>query len=131
MKTSLKEESGLPLSRNCDYTVSYGLIEMLNALTGKEKQEIWSILADNTQICFDRLKKKKHQTESWKWFDFPDTEIRMKVKVEVYKSWDNGEYNIKGKARANITFDPDCVEEFTSRDVEEFLVEKVLLGVED
>lgn len=114
-------------SRNCTYDISCGLVELLQAMTKLEKQEIWSILADQTQICFDRIEKRGSE-DSWRWFNFPNTEIRMKVKVYRPRDWTGDGYVSRGTATASVKLDANRAEQFTSRQVEEFLVEKVLLG---
>ena len=123
-------------SRNCTYSVDLGLIEMLSAISKLDKQEVWSVLADKTQVCFDRLEKKPGQRESWTRVEFPNTAIRMKIRVNrVSRIYDVKTHNYvtltNPQVKANITFEPNAVEKFTSRQVEEFLVEKVLLGIDD
>lgn len=116
--------------RNCTYNVGLGLVELLQSVTKLERQEIWSMLVDQTQICFDRIEKRNSE-DSWRWLEFPGTSVRMKVKVYRPKTWNGNGYDCQGKATATITVDADRTETFTSQQVEEFLVEKVLLGAED
>ena len=118
----------------CNYNISLGLVEMLTAITNLEKQEIWSYLADATQVCFDRMAKKNIH-KSWRWITFPNTEIRIEIKVHIgghfFRYSGNSEEKVKHPHSAEIKFDANQIESFTSQQVEEFLVEKVLLGVDD
>lgn len=117
-------------SKECSYDISFGLVEMLTAITKFKKQEVWSILADETQVCFDRM-DKKGMDESWRWITFPTTEVRMKIKVNRSdQSHIDGRWIAKTTYRCNIKFDPNATETFTSKEVEEFLIENILLGVE-
>ena len=63
-----------------DYSIDKGLIFMLAGLAQMSKKEVWAELADATRVCTERIKKKKTH-ESWRWFEFPNTTIKMKVKV--------------------------------------------------
>jgi hypothetical protein len=115
----------------CNYRISSGFIDMIMGLTGLKKQDIWSHLADETQVCLDRIAKKK-LSSSWRWTTFPDTDIRIKVTVHPahsYKDWRTGEVK-HFPHRCEIKFDPDQTEEFTSEQVEEYL-DGMLLGVDD
>jgi len=111
----------------CNYSVSLGLIGVITSLTNMKKQEVWSHLADATQVCFDRIAKKPNMYKSWRWWTFPGTPLRLKIIVN------KGYSNSKGRQdphRCEIKLDSNQIERFTSEQVEEFLVEKVLLGVE-
>lgn len=104
----------------CNYKVSLGLIGVITSLTNIERQEVWSHLADATQVCFDRMAKKPNMYKSWRWWEFPGTTLRLKIVVNKYS---------KGLA-CEIKLDSNQTENFTSQQVEEFLVEKILLGNE-
>lgn len=109
----------------CKFRVSLGLIEVITSLTKIEQREVWSHLADAAQVCFDRM-AKKHMSTSWRWWVFPGTSLRLKIVVD---SW---YVNNEGKTHScQIKFDPNQTETFTSDQVEEFLVEKILLSVND
>ena len=110
------------MRKKCNYTISLGLIDTITALTKMQKEEIWSTLADLTQVCFDRMDKKNIQ-ESWRWVTFPNTEIRIKIKVGG--PW--GMYGTEPTYNCTIKVDANQEETFTSAQVEEFLVEKILL----
>lgn len=101
----------------CNYRVSYGLIEMIMVITELPEGEVWLQLAQEANVCFERI-KKKNMRESWRWFTFPNTEIRMKLKV-------NAGYT---PYTCSIKMDADSVETFTSDQVESY-IEQVLLGL--
>ena len=113
--------------KDCNYRVSLGLIGVISSLVNLEKQEIWSILADETQVCFDRMDKKGIQ-KSWRWATFPGTTLRLKITVQA--PWRYSKQADSQPRRCEIKLDTNQYENFTSAQVEEFLVEKILLGVE-
>ena len=116
---------------NINYEIDKGLIFMLAGLAGVSKKEVWCQLADCAQECVERIKKKKSQRESWKWFTFPGTDIKMKVKIYFRKGhtgYDNQYY--PDVYNANIKLDRNGYEKFTSDQVQEFLIEEILLGSE-
>lgn len=101
----------------CNYNISLGLIGMIASLTELEKGEIWSILGDAAQVCFDRI-KSKNLRKSWRWYTFPKTPIRLKFTV---KKGFNEHY-------CEIKLDSNQTESFTSKQIDEFLIEKILLA---
>ena len=121
-----------------NFTIDKGLIFMLAGLAGVTKKEVWCQLSDTAQECVDRIKKnykKKGQTESWKWFTYPNTDIKMKVKIRYHKGHTIGWGDRKGEYEpehynAKIKLDRNGYEEFTSDQVQDFLIEEVLLGSE-
>lgn len=117
-------------SRVCTYSVSKGLVDVLSASASVQKAEVWSTLADLAQLCFDRLDKAYNKKESWRWVNFPKTELRLKVKVNKstrYYNSDSKKWEDRATYYCSIKFDPNDTETFTSSQVEEFLVEKILL----
>jgi hypothetical protein len=100
-----------------------------------EKREIWSTMQDLTQICFDRMDKKGIR-KSWRWVTFPNTVIRIKITVEgpyTHSSAhdSSGRWSrttVPSYYESSIKVDANQEEKFTSAQVEEFLVEKILLG---
>jgi hypothetical protein len=112
----------------CNYKVSLGLIGVISSLVNMEEREIWSTLADETQVCFDRMDKKGIR-QSWRWVSFPGTTLRLKITVNaIYSYPENAETKPR---RCEIKLDSNQYENFTSDQVEDFLVEKVLLGYDE
>ena len=116
-----------------NYSIDKGLIFMLAGLAKISQKEVWVSLSEMTQECIGRIKKKKSQTESWKWFEFPNTDINMKVKVYhsagrtmTYGS-KKGSY-VPAQYDANIKLDRNGQDNFTSEQVSEYLIEEILLG---
>ena len=112
----------------CNYTVSLGLIGVITSLTNVEKGEVWSHLADAAQVCFDRI-AKNNMYKSWRWWTFPGTQLRLKIVVNRPYNYGNTA-QIKTSHRCEIKLDSNQTEDFTSEQVDEFLVEKILLGDE-
>ena len=113
----------------CNFEVSLGLIGVITSLTKIEQREVWSHLADAAQVCFDRM-TSKNMNKSWRWWTFPGTELRLKIVVNRSYYWKKD----KEKQRAyncEIKLDSNQTERFTSQQVDDFLVEKILLGNED
>lgn len=111
----------------CNFEVSLGLIGVITSLTKIEEREVWSHLADAAQVCFDRM-ASKNMDKSWRWWQFPGTELRLKIVVNRPWHWE------KDKNRPHwceIKLDSNQTESFTSQQVDDFLVEKILLGDED
>lgn len=121
-----------------NFAIDKGLIFMLAGLAKVSHKEVWCQLSEITQECIDRIKKnykKKGQTESWKWFTYPNADIKMKVKVyqrggrTIQLGDRKGEHEMI-YYNANIKLDRNGYEQFTSEQVQEFLLEEILLGSE-
>lgn len=116
-----------------NFTIDKGLIFMLAGLAKVSQKEVWCQLADATQECVERIKKKKGQHESWKWFTYPNTDIKMKVKIRHRRAhtpnWGvNKGFRVAEHYNANIKLDRNGMDEFTSEQAQEFLIEEILLG---
>ena len=109
------------LRSKVDYSVGKGLIEMLCALTDLGKHEVWWQLSEYAEICVERI-AKKGIGESWCWKTFPNTEIRVKVKV-----YNNGSEDAHW---CEIKMDANDSDEFTSDEVENF-IDDILLGEDE
>lgn len=107
-----------------NYNITKGLIGMLIYLSSDPEKVVWSKLAEATQVCVERMKSKKMR-ESWRWFEYEKTGIKMKVKVRKHGSLEVPLYS------ANIKLDTDSQDVFTSKQVYDFLIEEVLLGDKD
>ena len=113
----------------CNFEVSLGLIGVITSLTKIEQREVWSHLADAAQVCFDRM-DKKHLNKSWRWWTFPGTSLRLKI--TVIRPWYSKSTSGKeAPYRCEIKLDSNQTEVFTSQQVEDFLVEKILLEVDE
>lgn len=120
------------MNEKVNYSIDKGLIFMLAGLAGCKQKEVWAHLADATRVYTDRIEKKGTR-ESWRWFTFPETDIKMKVKVGkrggTHRNYSTGKEVVKPTYYvANIKLDRNGMEEFTSDQVEAFLIEEVLLG---
>lgn len=120
------------LEDKVNYSITKGLIFMLSGLSGDTKKEVWAKLAEATQVCVERI-KKKNMRESWRWFVYGDTEIKMKVKVHrnggsVYNYRTKQQETVPVYYNAHIQLDKTGSETFTSQQVADFLIEEVLLG---
>lgn len=123
------------LEDKVNYKITKGLVFMLMGMTGHSKKQVWTGLAEITQVCVNRIKKKSSQRESWRHFQYPNTDITMKVKVRERggqtRRWTgNGwEYvEVPVNYSAEIFLNKTDNESFTSQEVADFLIEEVLLG---
>ena len=114
-----------------NYSITKGLIFMLSGLSGDKTKEVWSKLAEATQVCVERI-KKKNMSESWRWFEYEDTGIKMKVKVHkngglVYDYATRKQIEKPIYYNAYIQLSDNGVDQFTSQQVADFLIEEILL----
>lgn len=117
------------MSNKISYSVTKGLIDILAGSAKVEKQEVWCQLQDAAVKYVERASKNR-SGESWGWFLYPDTELKMKIKIRTYRNYGKPDSeNITKSYRAEIMLDLRYSEEFTSEQVEEFLVENILLGI--
>ena len=114
----------------CNYKVSLGLIDMLSALTNKSKQEVWAHLSDETAVCLDRM-RKKDKNHAYRWTIYPGTQTRLKIKVNKQHTYNHTlhAWEYTNLHDCTIEMDAKQTEDFTSDQVEDFLV-GILLGEE-
>lgn len=108
-------------SEEITFQITKNLVSMLSGVSGDRQKEVWSKLAEAAQVCVDRM-NDKNISESWRWFNYPKTTIRMKVKLR------RRSYNGKITYHAFIKLDTNELEGFSSAEVRDFLIEEVLLG---
>lgn len=120
MSTYVSE--GLDIS----YSVPNGLIFMLSGVTGKPIKDIWCHLSEVANVCANRLVNKEHQQHSWTNKKFPDTEIELRI--DMRKRTDYG--SKKKYFKCEIKFGKTKFETFTQQEVNDYITESILLGVE-
>ena len=113
---------------NINYSVPHGLISMLASLANKPEREIWCYLSDIANVCASRLVSKKHQTHSWTTKKFPETDVELRVDMHKYVAYRSSEI---GALSCEIRLGKVKFETFTQEQVNEYITESILLGVND
>jgi hypothetical protein len=119
-----------------EYTLPYGLVGMLASASGKTKQEVWVMISELCNVCASRLSKKANQFSSWTDENFPGTKTVLEIEMER----DRGSYD--WRTQVHKVADPNMLyctiklgfaaeEKFTQEQVNTYITEKILLGVED
>ena len=105
------------------YAINESLLHILTEMCSSSKQQVWANLQDLTHKCFKRLETSE-KSRTWTVVQYPNTDIKLRIKVEQHK-WDSTAIS----GNVSIRLHNKRVE-FTSKQVEDFLVENVLLGFE-
>ena len=109
------------------YSVPVGLIQMLSGVTKKPQKEIWCELSDIANICANRLVKKKTQHHSWTSKQFPGTDIELRIDMKKQLNYKTK----KDTFVCEIKFGRTKYEKFTQAEVNEYVTESILLGMND
>ncbi len=112
------------------YSVPNGLIYMLTGITGKQTKEVWCELSDIANICASRLATKQNQYHSWTSRKFPGTEIELRVVMRKSYSYHQRPED-KKTFRCEIKFGKTKFETFTQSQVNEYITEGILLGMDE
>ena len=117
---------------NIEYEINESLLYILVELGHHTKQEVWSNLQDVTQKCFKRL-KESGKTITWTTAEYPGTSAKLRIDILRDNPLGLCEDElamidrIKGKVKIKLH---NKSTKFSSKQVEEFLVDKILLGAE-
>jgi len=114
-------------SLNINYSVPRGLIHMLSGLTKKPAKEIWCELSDIANVCASRLVKKESQHHSWTTKTFPNTDIELRIDMRKRSNWQTKQKSFT----CEVKFGKSKFENFTQEQVNEYITESILLGVND
>ena len=98
---------------------------MLAGLTNTDRHDIWCELSNITNTCARRLLKKERQRHSWTSKKFPNTEVEIRVDMRKYTPYGGG----KTTFRCEIKLGKTKKETFTQKQVDEYITENILLGV--
>lgn len=109
------------------YSVPTGLIYMLCGLTGKKQKEIWCELSDVANVCARRLTKKESQYHSWTSKEFPGTEVELRIDMRKNRNWKTK----KETFSCQVKFGKTKYERFTQQEVNEYITESILLGMNE
>lgn len=120
-KESMADSGG----NKINYNVTKGLIDILAGSAKVDKKEVWCQIQDAAVKYVERASKNS-SGESWGWFLYPETELKMKIKIRTQSRW--GKPDSQKIFNADISLDLRYYEQFTSEQVDEFLVENILLG---
>lgn len=115
---------------NIKYNINESLLCILIEAGPHTKQEVWSNLQDMTQKCFDRLIKSGNST-TWTKVKYPGTNAQLRISISRSEVWGLEDHEIAElktiTGEVSIKLYGKCTY-FSSKQVEEFLVEKILLG---
>jgi hypothetical protein len=119
-----------------NYDLPYGLVGMLAFASKKTEQEVWVIISELCNICAFRLSKKAKQQSSWTEEMFPDTKIQLNIEMERGRGgWDYQNSRPipadPNKLYCSIELGFSESEKFTQEDVNTYITEKILLGIDD
>jgi len=109
-----------------DYSVPIGLIHLLAGVTNKPQKEIWCVMSEVANVCANRLLKKPNQRHSWTSKTFPGTEVELRIDMRKHT-----EYTSKKETfSCEVKFGKTKFEKFTQLQVNEYITESILLGIE-
>lgn len=111
------------------YMINEPLLKLLMAATQSSKQEVWSHMQDLSRKCFVTMDNESKMS-SWTKTSYPGINIQLRIDVrrEGYDRYPKPDI-IKGVIKGNVKIAlVDNNIHFSSKQVEEFLVEKILLG---
>lgn len=102
------------------------MVDMLMALTGKERKEVWCQMTEIANLCAKRLNnsKKQQQRHSWTRKIFPGTDIGLRIDMHKNKIWQTE----KWVYRCEVKYDSCKYESFTQQQVNEYITENIILG---
>lgn len=113
------------------YTIGIQLLHLLRLATGNSKYEIYSIIQDLSHVCFVEMDTEQKMS-SWKKVPYPALNLYLKINAtrEGCNSYPKPDI-VSGEIKANVKVElVETNTNFSSKQVEQFLVEKILLGAE-
>lgn len=117
-----------------NYTMPKGLAHMLANASGKSMQEVWCLLSEMANICAHRLSTKEGSGygSSWTQKDFPGTQIKLRIDMDKYQAYSYNGSEVKPVTySARIKISGYANETFTQAQVNDYITESILLGVDD
>ena len=122
------------MSRDITYIMQRGMVDYFMNLLNKPRKEIWIVIKEACNECIDRLDAKSSQDSSWKYATIPDCDIKLRIDVKRSRKYDYGTHTWKstGNYKAEVKFSNISHDEtFTDSQVDEYIVESILLDLND
>ena len=120
-------------NRKTSYTMQRGMVDYFMNLLNLPRGEVWSAIKEACHACVDKLDRNT-KTKSWRYAEIPGSDIKLRVDVYRCKYWNPTTQSYSGDDSylcevkfSNIS--PN--ENFTDEQIEDYIVEKILLQVED
>ena len=113
------------------YYINESLVQLLRSFCGDSDKEVFSKLQDMAVPCIDRIVDKDLSYSSTNKF-FPGTKCKLYIRVDsgastpYSRSLSKDDKTFRGHAKIRLT---NTTKHFTSKEVDLFLTEKILLGV--
>ena len=122
------------MKRKVEYSMQRGMVDYFMNLLNLPRGEVWAVIKDACFICVDKL-DNNNKSKSWRYATIPNSNHKLRIDVERYtqRSW-HPKAGEKPKTWyiCNVKFSGiSNHEEFTDTQVEDYIVEKILLEVED
>ena len=120
------------MSKEVRYNMQRGMVDYFMNLLSLPKGEVWGVIKDACHICVDKL-NNNNKSKSWTYATVPGSDIKLRIDVERLRKWDSdtGKY-IGFGYYCNVKFSSvSDNEQFTDAEVEDYIVEKILLAIDD
>lgn len=119
-------------NRKTSYTMQRGMVDYFMNLLNLPRGEVWSVIKEACHECVDKLANNS-KSKSWRYAEIPGSDIKLRVDVYRCRYWNHttqsyGDESYLCEVKfSNIS--PN--EDFTDEQIEDYIVEKILLQVED
>lgn len=118
------------MNREITYSMQRGMVDYFMNLLNLPRGDVWAVIKDACHKCVDRL-DNNNKSKSWCYADIPGCDIRLRVDVFVpnrrwrYSNSEDGKEHYRCEVKfSNVS----CEDSFTEKQVEEYIVEKIILG---
>jgi hypothetical protein len=122
------------ISREVYYNMQRGMIDYFMNLLDLPRGEVWAAIKDACFKCVDKL-DNNNKSKSWCYAIVPKSEIKLRIDVhrQVQRHWQLKEgQDPKMFYRCEVKFSSiSDYEQITDVQVEDYIVEKILLEIED
>jgi hypothetical protein len=122
------------MSREIIYNMQKGMVEYFMVELKLPKGEVWGAIKDACHKSVDKL-DNNNKSKSWCYADVPNSDIKLRIDVKRrtrYYSREVEEYISKESYYADVKFsNVSDYEQITDEQVEEYIIEKILLGDDD
>lgn len=110
-----------------------GMVDYFMNLLNISRQDVWVVIKEACHSCVDKL-DNNDKTKSWKYAEIPNCDIKLRIDVQRLRryNYNTRSYENKEHYYADIKFsNVSSNEEFSDEKVEEYIVEKILLDLDE
>lgn len=120
-------------TREIEYVTQRGMVEYFMNLLSLPRGEVWAVIKEACFVCVDRL-DNNGACKSWCYAKVPNSDHKLRIDVYVHQSYNYQTNKREGPKtyRCEVKFSGiSDHESFSDRQVEDYIVDKILLGDED